>query len=64
MRCNVRVAMDISCNGDRFAGSITRERDQLCVTFVGTLELIAALERLGVDEDGADSDAVRTGSEQ
>ncbi len=60
----MRVAMDIRRNGERFAGSVTRECDQLCVTFVGTLELIAALERLDVDEDGADTDAVRTGSDQ
>ncbi len=60
----MRVAMEIRRNGDRFAGSVTRERDQLCVTFVGTLELIAALERLDVDDEGASADAVRTGSDQ
>ena len=60
----MRVAMDIRRNGDRFAGSITRERDQFRITFVGTLELMAALERLDVDEDGADTDAGRTGSDQ
>ena len=42
----MRVLMEIRRSGVRYEGSLTRVSDQLCVSFSGTLELLAALERL------------------
>lgn len=38
--------MQVTRVGDRFQGSLTRVRDQVCVPFTGVLELVAAMERL------------------
>lgn len=46
----MRVVMDVRRSGKRYEGSLTRESDDLCLRFVGMLELMAALERLEPDE--------------
>ena len=42
--------MDVQRRGTRYEGSLTREGDGANVPFAGTLELMAALERLEPDE--------------
>jgi hypothetical protein len=45
----MRVLMEVQRRGEQYHGSLTRVSDQLCVPFVGVLELLAALERLEPD---------------
>lgn len=54
----MRVLMEVQRRGQQYEGSLTRTDDQLCVPFVGVLELMAALERLEPDNAAPDEQAV------
>jgi hypothetical protein len=47
----MRVLMEIRRSGTRYAGSLTRVRDQVSLPFDGILELLAVLERLELTDE-------------
>ena len=55
----MRVLMEVRRRGQQYHGSLTRLSDQLCVPFVGVLELLAALERLEPDNTSETTAAER-----
>jgi hypothetical protein len=54
----MRVLMEVHRRGQQYEGSLTRADDQVCVPFVGVLELMAALERLEPETAALDEQAV------